>query len=397
MNPNLDLLHPYPFQKLRQLFNGVTAADKRAINLSIGEPKHPAPQLVKDALIDNMAGLSAYPTTQGSDSLRQSIADWLAKRYGIATPNPATDILPVNGSREALFAFVQAVIAPRQDAQKPVVISPNPFYQIYEGAALLANAEPYYVNCTAENAFQPDWASIPEAIWERTQLVFVCSPGNPTGAVMSLEDWKGLFALSDRYGFIIASDECYSEIWFDSAPLGALEAAARLGRHNDRIVMFSSLSKRSNVPGMRSGFVAGDKRILENFLLYRTYHGCAMNPGVQAASEKAWQDEVHVEENRKAYRAKFAAVTPILAEVLPVTMPDAAFYLWLSVPGDDAAFARQLFAEENVTVLPGSYLAREAHGVNPGYGYIRIALVAPLAECVEAAQRIAALVRRLKD
>lgn len=397
MNPNLDLLHPYPFQKLRQLFAGVNPGLKKAINLSIGEPKHPAPQLVKDALIENMAGLSAYPTTQGSDSLRGSIADWMAKRYQIARPDPAKAILPVNGSREALFAFVQAVIAPRDDGQKPVVISPNPFYQIYEGAALLANAEPFYVNCTAASAFQPDWSSIPTEVWARTQLVFVCSPGNPTGAVMSLDDWKTLFALSDRYGFVIASDECYSEIWFDKAPLGALQAAALLGRDDTRVVMFSSLSKRSNVPGMRSGFVAGDARILEKFLLYRTYHGCAMNPGVQAASEKAWQDEVHVEENRTAYRAKFAAVTPILQEVLDVTLPDAAFYLWLAIPGDDAEFARRLYAEENVTVLPGSYLAREAHGINPGRGYIRIALVAPIDECIEAAQRISALIRRMKD
>ncbi|MBE9609705.1 succinyldiaminopimelate transaminase [Chitinilyticum piscinae] len=395
MSPRLSELHPYPFQKLRQLFAGLAApAGLGHINLSIGEPKHPTPEFIKDALVANFAGLSAYPATQGSDDLRSSISDWIAQRYGITAPNPASEVLPVNGSREALFAFAQAVIN-TDVPYKPVVLSPNPFYQIYEGAALLAGAEPWYVNCTAETAFQPDWDSVPEDVWARTQLVYVCSPGNPTGAVAKLADWERLFALSDRYGFVIASDECYSEIYFgNDKPLGGLEAAAKLGRSNERLVMFSSLSKRSNVPGLRSGFVAGDAKILEQFLLYRTYHGCAMSPTVQAASAAAWRDEAHVQDNREQYTAKFQAVTTKLASVLDVSLPDAAFYLWAKVPGgDDLAFAKRLFTEAHITVLPGSYLAREAHGVNPGAGYIRIALVAPLAECIEGAERIVALLR----
>lgn len=396
MSPRLSLLQPYPFEKLRQLFAGVAPNPAlRPINLSIGEPKHPTPQLVKDALIANMAGLENYPVTLGSDTLRSSISQWLSLRYGITAPNPATEIVPVNGSREALFAFAQAVIDSTV-AEKPVVLSPNPFYQIYEGAALLAGAEPYYMNCTSDRHFQPDWDSVPEAIWKRTQLVFVCSPGNPTGAVASLDDWKKLFALSDRYGFIIASDECYSEIYFgEEKPLGGLEAAAKLGRDFTRLVMFSSLSKRSNVPGMRSGFVAGDAKIIKQFLLYRTYHGCAMSPPVQAASAAAWSDETHVVENRRQYVAKFAAVTPKLQTALNVQMPDAAFYLWAKTPISDTEFAKHLYQDEHVTVLPGSFLAREAHGVNPGANRIRIALVAPLADCEEAAERIVRFTNRL--
>jgi N-succinyldiaminopimelate aminotransferase len=388
VNPNLDLLHPYPFQKLRELFAGVTPNPAlRHVNLSIGEPKHATPQLVIDSLNANMAGLASYPTTQGSDALRRSISQWLAQRYGIPPLDIAKQVVPVNGSREALFAFAQAVI----DSSKPnpVVISPNPFYQIYEGAALLAGAEPYFINTTAANGFQPDWSSVPEDIWQRTQLVYVCSPGNPTGAVMPLAGWQQMFELADRYGFVIASDECYSEIWFDKPPLGALQAAQQLGHSDYRnLVVFSSLSKRSNVPGMRSGFVAGDAKILEKFLLYRTYHGCAMNPTVQAASAATWNDEAHVEDNRQQYRAKFAAVTPLLKPVLDVDLPDAAFYLWAKAPICDTEFARELYRQQHVTVLPGSFLAREAHGSNPGQNYVRIALVAPLDECIEAARRI---------
>ncbi len=396
MSPRLSLLQPYPFEKLRQLFAGTTPNPAlKPINLSIGEPKHPTPQLVKDALIANLAGLENYPVTAGSENLRQSISQWIGRRYGIAAPDPATEIVPVNGSREALFSFAQALID-ASEAERPVVISPNPFYQIYEGAALLAGAEPYYLNCTAGNRFQPDWDSVPESIWSRTQLVYVCSPGNPTGAVASLDDWKKIFALSDRYGFVIASDECYSEIYFgDEKPLGGLEAAVKLGRDFTRLVMFSSLSKRSNVPGMRSGFVAGDAKILKQFLLYRTYHGCAMSPPVQAASIAAWGDETHVEENRRQYIAKFAAVTPRLQTALNVSMPDAAFYLWAETPISDTEFARRLYMDEHVTVLPGSFLAREAHGSNPGAHRIRIALVAPLAECEEAAERIVRFTNRL--
>jgi len=392
MNPNLNKLHPYPFQKLRELFRDLTPdAAQAPVNLSIGEPKHATPPFIKDALAANLAGLAHYPTTLGSTELRSAIAGWLQGRYGIPAPDIETGIIPVNGSREALFAFAQAVV----DAGRPhpVVISPNPFYQIYEGAALLAGAEPYFINTLPDNDFAMDYAGVPEAVWQRTQLVYVCSPGNPSGKVMSLDDWREIFALSDKYGFVIASDECYSEIYFDAGrkPLGALQAAHLLGRGHERLVMFSSLSKRSNVPGMRSGFVAGDPRILEKFLLYRTYHGCAMSPAVQAASAAAWRDEAHVADNRRLYAEKFAQVTPLLQQVLDVAMPDAAFYLWARVGASDTDYARRLYRESNVTVLPGSFLAREAHGVNPGAGFIRIALVAPLDECLEAARRMVAL------
>lgn len=391
MNPNLDKLHPYPFQKLRDLFSGIQPNQAlSAINLSIGEPKHATPDLIKTALTENLAGLANYPTTLGSAELRGAISSWLVRRYGIPELDSSKEIVPVNGSREALFAFAQAVVDARNN---PVVISPNPFYQIYEGAALLAGAEPYYLNTLPENGFRMDYASVPESVWQRTQLLYVCSPGNPTGKVMNLDDWREVFALADKYGFIIASDECYSEIYFDETrpPLGALQAAHKLGRDYTNLVMFSSLSKRSNVPGMRSGFVAGDAAILEKFLLYRTYHGCAMNPAVQAASTAAWNDEKHVLENRRLYREKFEAVLPLLKNVLDVEMPDAAFYLWARTTGPDTDFVARLHRECNVTVLPGSFLAREAHGANPGAGFVRIALVASLNECLEAAHRMQAL------
>jgi len=397
VNPNLDLLHPYPFQKLRDLFRDVTPnPDYSAINLSIGEPKHATPDFIRRALADNLDGLANYPTTQGSDALRQAIGAWIERRYGIPPLNPNTQILPVNGSREALFAFAQAVI----DTSKPdpVIICPNPFYQIYEGAALLAGATPYFLNTTPENGYAMDFSSVPEEIWRRTQLVYACSPGNPTGKVMDIEEWSHLFDLSDKYGFIIASDECYSELYPDEhvPPLGALQVAHQLGGEDyGRLVVFNSLSKRSNVPGMRSGFVAGCESILEKFLLYRTYHGCAMNPAVQAASAAAWNDEAHVEENRRLYREKFATVTPLLQQALKVEEPDASFYLWAQTPVSDTEFAKALYRDYNVTLLPGSFLAREAHGLNPGTNFVRIALVAPLAQCVEAAERIQNLVKNL--
>jgi N-succinyldiaminopimelate aminotransferase len=398
VNPNLNHLHSYPFQKLRELFHGTTPNAKYApVNLSIGEPKHATPAFITQALTDNLAGLANYPTTQGSDALRQSIADWIARRYKVPAPDIARQILPVNGSREALFAFAQAVIDTNRT--QPVVISPNPFYQIYEGAAYLAGATPYYLNTLPENGYNMEFDRVPEGIWQHTQLIYVCSPGNPTGKVMDLAAWKHLFELSDRYHFVIASDECYSEIYPDEAnpPLGGLEAANLLGRHEyRRLVIFSSLSKRSNVPGMRSGFVAGDSAIIEKFLLYRTYHGCAMNPAVQAASAVAWSDEAHVIENRRLYREKFSAVTPILQEAVPVMHPDAAFYLWARTPVSDTDFALGLYRDYNVTVLPGSFLAREARGINPGEQFVRIALVAPLAECLEAAQRIQEFVNKAK-
>ena len=392
MNPLLSRLQPYPFERLRQLFAGVTpSAQHSAISLGIGEPRHTTPRFIQDALAAHLAGLASYPSTLGEPQLRQACADWMQRRYGIAV-DAATQVLPVNGSREALFAFTQTVV----DASQPgaTVVCPNPFYQIYEGAALLAGATPHYAPSDPARNFAVDWDSVPDAVWQRTQLLFVCSPGNPTGAVMPLAEWEKLFALSDRHGFVIASDECYSEIYFrDEAPLGGLEAAARLGRSDYRnLIAFTSLSKRSNVPGLRSGFVAGDAALIKAFLLYRTYHGGAMGPAVQAASIAAWSDETHVQENRALYRAKFDQVTPLLAQAMPVNLPDAGFYLWAKVPDalgmSDTDFARELLAQYNVTVLPGSYLAREVGGINPGAQRVRMALVAGADECLQAAQRI---------
>jgi N-succinyldiaminopimelate aminotransferase len=393
MNPLLSRLQPYPFERLRKLFVGVTPDPAyRPISLGIGEPKHPTPEFIKKALSDALDGLASYPATAGEPHLREAFRRWLQTRYSLMAVDANTQMLPVNGSREALFAFAQTVIDPNT---RPIVVCPNPFYQIYEGAALLAGAEPYYAPSDPARNFAVDWDSVPVDVWARTQLLFVCSPGNPTGAVMPMEEWKKLFALSDKYGFVIASDECYSEIYFrDEPPLGGMEAAVRLGRLDFRNLMsFTSLSKRSNVPGLRSGFVAGDAGLVKQFLLYRTYHGSAMSPVVQKASIAAWSDEAHVNENRALYRTKFAEVTPILAEVLDVKLPDAGFYLWAGVAGSDIDFARDLLAQYNVTVLPGSYLARETAGVNPGSGRIRMALVADTAECVEAAQRIVQFVK----
>jgi N-succinyldiaminopimelate aminotransferase len=394
MNPLLARLHPYPFERLRELTRGITPnAAFKPIGLGIGEPKHATPELIKRALTDHLAGLASYPATAGEPKLREACAAWVQRRYGV-TLDAATQVLPVNGSREALFALAQTVIDPTQPGA--TVVCPNPFYQIYEGAALLAGATPFYANSDPSRNFAPDWSSVPAAVWARTQLLYVCSPGNPTGAVMPLAEWKLLFELSDRHGFVIASDECYSEIYFrDEPPLGGLEAAIQLGRKDlRRLIALTSLSKRSNVPGMRSGFVAGDAALIKPFLLYRTYHGSAMSPVVQAASIAAWDDEAHVVDNRDLYRAKFAQVTPLLAGVMDVALPDAGFYLWARVPGgDDVAFALQLLAQYNVAVLPGSLLARESGGVNPGAGRVRMALVAGVDECVEAAQRIVSFIQ----
>lgn len=395
MNPDLQKLQPYPFQKLAALFREVQPnPDYRAISLSIGEPKHATPQFIRDALTNNLDGLANYPTTAGSDALRSTIANWLAARYGIPPLDAKTQVLPVNGSREALFAFAQAVID--RTKNNPAVVCPNPFYQIYEGAAFLAGATPRFLNTLPEDNYALNFAQLPEDVWQRTQLIYVCSPGNPTGRVMPLEEWKTLFEMSDHHGFVIASDECYSEIYFSEKPLGALQAAHRLGRSDYKnLVMFSSLSKRSNVPGMRSGFVAGDAKVIEKFALYRTYHGSAMNPAIQAASIAAWNDETHVAENRRLYAEKFAKVVEILKPVLPVTMPDAGFYLWIRTPIADTAFAQGLYRDYNVTVLPGSYLARNANSVNPGENFVRLALVASTEETLEAAQRIANFSRQL--
>ena len=399
MNPRLSLLQPYPFERLRQLFANITPNPAYApIGLGIGEPKHATPPFIQQALCDatvGLPGLTAYPATAGEPALRQACASWLKSRYGVAV-DATTQLLPVNGSREALFAFAQAVIDPTRHA---TVVCPNPFYQIYEGAALLAGAAPYFVPSVPERNFAVDWDSVPADIWQNTQLMYVCSPGNPTGAVMPLDEWRKLFAISDQYNITIASDECYSEIYFrNEAPLGALQAAQELGRSDFKnLLMFTSLSKRSNVPGLRSGFVAGDAALIGSFLRYRTYHGSAMSPVVQAASIAAWSDEGHVVENRRQYRDKFAQVTPLLADVLDVQLPDAGFYLWAHVGkhcnGSDTLFAQRLLEQYNVTVLPGSYLARESNGHNPGAGCIRMALVADTAQCLEAAQRIVAFVQ----
>ena len=400
MNPLLASLQPYPFERLRQLFAGVIPNPQlQHISLGIGEPKHATPEFIKKALTASLdTALSGYPATAGELRMREACGNWLQRRYNIEI-NPATQVLPVNGSREALFSLTQAVVNPTKSGNDPIVISPNPFYQIYEGATLLGGAKPYYVPNTAENNYAADWDAVPAEVWAQTQLLFVCSPGNPTGKIMPLQEWQKLFELSEKYDFVIASDECYSEIYFrDEPPLGGLEAASLLGYKDfKRLVAFTSLSKRSNVPGLRSGFVAGDAAILKDFLLYRTYHGCAMSGVVQAASIAAWNDEAHVVENRNLYRTKFAQVTPVLADVMDVKLPDASFYLWAGVPAawnnSDTDFARELYAAEHVTVLPGSYIAREAHGFNPGQGRVRMALVAETAECLEAAHRIARFIR----
>ena len=404
MNPHLEKLHPYPFEKLRELFAGVTPDSAWSpISLGIGEPKHPTPAFIEKALTHAIAGLANYPSTVGSEPLRAAIAAWLERRYGIPALDPATMVLPVNGSREALFAIAHTVVdAGRPDA---LVLCPNPFYQIYEGAAYLAGASPFFVNSDPARNFAPDYDSVPDDVWARVQLLYVCSPGNPTGAVLSLDDWRELFILSDRHGFVIAADECYSEIYCNSTPpLGALEAAHQLGRSSGQqpyrnLIVFSSLSKRSNVPGMRSGFVAGDPALMKKFLLYRTYCGGAMSPPVQAASIAAWNDEAHVQDNRNLYKEKFNLITPMLRQVLDVELPDAGFYLWADVRRtslSDTEFARRLYAEYNVTVLPGSYLARDAHGTNPGRNRIRMALVAGVDEGLEAATRIVQFCQNLR-
>jgi N-succinyldiaminopimelate aminotransferase len=389
MNPLLDRLQPYPFERLRALMAGVTPPSVSPIRLSIGEPQHATPEVIRTALGRHLDGLSAYPATAGLPALREAMADWFRRRHSLPRLDAATEVLPVNGTREALFAFAQAVIDRSQPA--PAVVCPNPFYQIYEGAALLAGAEPLFLNQTAHSGFRPDLEPLTAGAWRRTQLVYVCSPGNPTGHVLDLDGWRTLFDHADRHGFAIASDECYSEIYPDerAPPLGGLEAAHRLGRDFRNLVVFTSLSKRSNAPGLRSGGVAGDAALLERFLLYRTYHGSAMSLAVQHASIAAWRDEAHVRENRARYREAFAAVVPMLAPVLDTRQPEAGFYIWAGVRGgDDETFARELFAATHVSVLPGRYLAREAHGLNPGRGFVRIALVPGIAECVEAARRI---------
>ena len=390
MNPDLARLQPYPFEKIRALLAGVTPAPLPAISLAIGEPKHPTPAFIHVAVIASLNGLANYPLTKGTPALSEAIAGWLTRRFQlpVGSVDPQQHVIPVNGTREAIFALAQAVVDRSQNA---AVVMPNPFYQIYEGAAFLAGAEPVFLPCLQENGFIPDFTSVPAAVWKRCQLLYICSPGNPTGAVMPLETLQQVLGLAEKHNFIVASDECYSELYFDEdqPPLGLLQAAALMGNTAwKRCVVFHSLSKRSNAPGMRSGFVAGDADILKQFLLFRTYHGCAMPPPFQVASIAAWNDEEHVRENRDQYRQKFTAVMDILAPVMNVQMPQASFYLWPQTPGDDAVFTREVFARAHVNIVPGSYLSREVNGLNPGAGRIRMALVASVAECIEAAQRI---------
>ncbi len=395
MNPNLAALQAYPFEKLRVLFSGVVTPALPHIALSIGEPKHASPDFVASAITDNIDKLSNYPTTKGIPELREAIARWATQRFSLNKLDPETEILPVNGTREALFAFAQTVVAAGLEA---LVCSPNPFYQIYEGAALLAGAQPEFLACRADNGFIPDFAAVSPEVWQRCQLLFICTPGNPSGAVMSSKQLKDLIALADQYDFVIASDECYSELYFDEAspPPGLLQACAELDRNDyQRCVVFHSLSKRSNLPGLRSGFVAGDASILKEFLLYRTYHGCAMPVQHQLASVAAWNDEVHVKANRDLYRQKFAEVLGILDGCLDVKQPDASFYLWAKTPISDTDFAKGLFEQQHVTVLPGSYLSREVDGYNPGANYVRMALVAEAEQCAEAAHRIKAYLQSL--
>ena len=400
MNPNLERLHPYPFEKLAKLKAGISVPEHLApISLGIGEPKHPSPAFVKDVIADNLDKLANYPTTKGTDELRSAIVAWATHRFDLAPASldPNRHVVPVNGTREAIFALVQAVV----DAGKPAtVVSPNPFYQIYEGAAFLAGATPVYLPCDGGNGFIPDFDAVPESVWENCQILFLCSPGNPSGAVIPRETLVKVIELADRHDFLIASDECYSELYPDEAnpPEGLLQTCAAIGRHDfKRCMVFHSLSKRSNLPGLRSGFVAGDAEVLAGYLKYRTYHGCAMPIHNQLASIAAWNDEDHVRENRAAYRAKFEAVVPILREVMNVDFPDAGFYLWPETPMDDETFARELSARQNVHVLPGRYLSRTVNGHNPGENRVRMALVAPLEECVEAAKRIVEFVKGFKQ
>jgi N-succinyldiaminopimelate aminotransferase len=393
MNSRLAALQPYPFQKLAGLIEGITPpTEKKPIRLSIGEPQHAAPAFVLEALAGALAGLSNYPVTKGSAELRASIARWANRRFGLARAplDPERHVLPVAGTREAIFSIAQAVID-TTETQTPIVVSPNPFYQIYEGAALLAGAQPYFLDTIEENGYRMDFERVPREVWQRTQLVYLCSPGNPTGAVLKHDDFREIVALSQQYGFVIASDECYSELYFDESqpPMGLLEAAHELGIiEYENCLVFHSLSKRSNLPGLRSGFVAGDAKLLARYHQYRTYQGCALPPPAQIASIAAWDDETHVRANRDQYRAKFDAVLDILAPVLDVKKPEAGFYLWPRTPNDEQVFTRELYARENVLVVPGSYLSREARGANPGARRVRLALVAPLDECIEAAKRI---------
>lgn len=397
MNPDLQKLQPYPFEKLKTLKEGCSPAVDDHIALSIGEPKHDAPKFVLESITNNLDQINRYPLTKGNLELRTAIANWLTRRFHLADKalDPEKNILPVTGTREALFSFAQCMVDRSEDA---LVLMPNPFYQIYEGAAFLSGADPYFYNTVKENNYLPDFNNIDESVWQRCQIIYICTPGNPTGSVIPKQELVKLIKLSKRYNFIIVSDECYSEIYFDESnpPPGLLEAAEECSNESfENCIVFHSLSKRSNLPGMRSGFVAGDEDLIKSYMLYRTYHGCAMPPVHQLASIEAWNDEEHVKQNRKLYVKKFEAVIDILKPVISVSLPDAGFYLWLNTPIDDETFARDLFAQQNVTVLPGSYLSRESGGINPGRKHVRLALVAPLDECITAANRIKQYIQTL--
>ena len=393
MNPDLNQLHPYPFEKLKQLKQGITSPKNKAhIALSIGEPKHTTPDFILDELSQHLEGIGKYPTTKGIPELREAIAHWVSQRFNIPTEgiSAETQIIPVSGTREALFSFALSVVD-RTTEKQPVVMMPNPFYQIYEGAALLAGAEPYFLNTTEDSGYLPDFESVPETIWQRCQLIYICSPGNPTGAVISKEQHKNLVALAEKHDFVIASDECYTEIYDDEVnpPQGLLQTAYEIGNTEYKhCVIFQSLSKRSNVPGLRSGFVAGNATLLEKYFQYRTYQGCALPISTQYASIAAWKDEIHVKENRVLYRQKFTAFVDILSDICQISKPPASFYIWLKTSISDVDFAQKLFEQENITVLPGSFLSRDAHGINPGKNHVRVALVASTEECIDAANRI---------
>lgn len=401
MNPYFKDLQPYPFEKLKDLKAGITPnLDLDPIMLSVGEPKHPAPDFVKQTLCNAIDGLGNYPSTKGISELREIIAQWATKRFNLSSPSldAESNVLPVAGTREALFAFTQAVIN-NTNGNNPLVVCPNPCYQIYEGAALLAGADTYYLNCNADDGFIPDLEAVPEAIWQRCQLLQLCAPGNPTGATLSLAYYKKAFELADKYDFIVSNDECYSELYRDeeNPPLGILEACQLLGRAKfERCIVFHSLSKRSNLPGLRSGFVAGNAQLLDFFFRYRTYHGCALSLPIQKASIAAWSDERHVQENRDLYREKFDAVGKILEGILEFNIPPAGFYLWPKTPIDDVTFARDLYVQQNLTVLPGSFISRKTKMGNPGENRIRLALVPDLNNCIEAAERIARFTQSIK-
>src|ERR1700680_4155961 len=391
MNPHLEALHAYPFERLARLkANLIPPAQLTHIAMSIGEPQHPPPAFVLEVLRRHLDRLGSYPATAGLPELRAACAGWLTRRYRLppGSMNPATMVLPVNGTREGLFAFVQAAV---DGGRAPLVAMPNPFYQIYEGAALLAGAQPYLLDTRAANGYQPDLSAVPAQVWKRCQVLFLCSPGNPTGAVLPPGLLRQALDLADRYDFVIVADECYADIYLDerTPPSGLLQVCQASGRERfERCVVFHSLSKRSSVPGLRSGFVAGDPAIMARFLLYRTYHGSAMPVPTQLASVAAWEDDAHAAANRGVYQEKFARVLPILAPVMQVSAPAGAFYLWPDVGGDDERFARELYAHTNITVLPGSYLGRAGVAGNPGAGRVRISLVPEVAQCVEAAGRV---------